>query len=112
MISLYQLIGLGSSGIYSSCCSPMKFPSGKCETGGDTSVLAKVVAAETAGDGSGVGVSSDGRWAGNSCAALVIVFFMGSKADSGITLLSREWIPVFWNTDWIVVGLSAMLQAL
>jgi len=70
-----------------SCGSgPMEFPSEECETGGDTSVIAKVVATETAGDGLGFGVSSDGRQAGNGCAASVIVFFMGSKADSGIML--------------------------
>ena len=47
--------------VTASCHSPMEFPSGECETGGDTSVITKVVAAENAGDGSGVEVSSDGR---------------------------------------------------
>jgi hypothetical protein len=75
-----------ASTVTASCRSPTEFPSGECETGGDTSVVAKVVAAETAGDGSGVGVSSDGRRAGNGCAAWVVVFFVGSKADSGIAL--------------------------
>jgi hypothetical protein len=45
-----------------------------------------VVATDIAGEGSGVGTRIDGSWAGKGCAACVVVFFAGSKADVGIAL--------------------------
>jgi hypothetical protein len=59
----------------------------------------------------GVGVSTriDGRHVGRGCAAYVVVFFDGSKAERRMASWSSGHIPVFQKADWIVAVFSAVV---
>lgn len=51
------------------------------------------------GVGIGVGVRMEGRCAGSGCAACMVVFFDGSKAESGIASQFTGHIPVLQKAD-------------